>query len=116
MTSRNLVRLLIAQTVLMVLLGWAAIYLGRDEFRLAVGREDEALPSPSLLAEEQAGQLPAVRLNATAQRHAGVELQRPIATTVSARASAGDLTATVRRRARPSCRCGCARSSSRCMR
>ena len=41
MTPRGLVRLLVAQTVLMVLLGWAAVYLGRDEFRLAVGREEE---------------------------------------------------------------------------
>ena len=75
MTKRNLVRLLIAQTVLMVLLGWCAVYLGRDEFRLAVDRDDEeAMPAPSLLAEEEAGQLPEVRLNATAQRQAGVEL------------------------------------------
>lgn len=95
MTSRNLVRLLIAQTVLMVLLGWAAVYLGRDEFRLAVDRKDERLRSPSLLAAEEAGQLPSVRLNATAQRHAGVELQRPTASTMSAGATASDITVTV---------------------
>ena len=75
MTSRHLARLLIAQTVLMVLLGWGAVYLGRDEFRLAMERDDEEnMPSPSLLADEEAGQLPSVRLNATAQRQAGVEL------------------------------------------
>ncbi len=68
MTHRNLVRLLVAQTVLMVLLGWAAVYLGRDEFRLAVGREEEDLPAPSLLADEEAGRLPEVRLNSTSQR------------------------------------------------
>lgn len=83
MTQRNLVRLLVAQTVLMVVFGWAAIYLGRDEYQLAVGRDAEDLPSPSLLAEAQSGQLPEVRLNATAQRHAGLELQLPEATTMS---------------------------------
>lgn len=92
MTSRHLARLLIAQTVLMVLLGWGAVYLGRDEFRLAMERDDEEnMPSPSLLADEEAGQLPSVRLNATAQRQAGVELQLPTATTRSAGASATDL-------------------------
>ncbi|MDL2336869.1 MAG: hypothetical protein QFE16_03420 [Pseudomonadota bacterium] len=95
MTHRQLVRLLIAQTVLMVGLGWAAVYLGRDEFRLAVGREEEGLPSPSLLADDEAGPLPAVRLNAIAQRHAGVELQRPTATTMSAGTTAGEITVTV---------------------
>ena len=96
MTQRNLVRLLIAQTVLMVLLGWSAVYLGRDEFRLAVERDDEeAMPAPSLLAEEEAGQLPEVRLNATAQRQAGVELQLPTATAMSTGGSASDLTVTV---------------------
>lgn len=95
MTSRNLVRLLVAQTVLMVLLGWAAVYLGRDEFRLAVGRDDESLPAPSLLADEEAGQLPEVRLNATAQRQVGLELQLPTATAMSIGASASELAVTV---------------------
>ena len=78
MTHRNLVRLLVAQTVLMVLLGWAAVYLGRDEFRLAVGREEEDLPAPSLLADEEAGRLPEVRLNSTSQRQAGVDPCRAV--------------------------------------
>lgn len=95
MTPRGLVRLLVAQTVLMVLLGWAAVYLGRDEFRLAVGREEEDLPAPSLLAEQEAGRLPEVRLNTTAQRQAGVELQLPTATTMSAGASTSDIAVTV---------------------
>lgn len=95
MTQRNLVRLLIAQTVLLVLFGWAAIYLGRDEFQLAVGREEEDLPAPSLLAEEEVGQLPEVRLNATAQRQAGVEMQLPTTTTMSDAASAREIAVTV---------------------
>jgi len=95
MTHRNLVRLLVAQTVLMVLLGWAAVYLGRDEFRLAVGREEEDLPAPSLLADEEAGRLPEVRLNSTSQRQAGVELQLPTATSLNGGASGADLAVTV---------------------
>ena len=96
MKQGTLVRLLILQTVLMVLLAWGMVYLGRDEFRLAMERDDEEdLPTPSLLAEEEAGQLPEVRLNASAQRQAGVELQQPTAATRATGASVSDVVVTV---------------------
>ncbi|MFM9916135.1 MAG: hypothetical protein ACKVOX_10045 [Rhizobacter sp.] len=95
MTPRNLVRLLVAQTVLMVLFGWTAVYLGRDEFRLAVGRDEESLPAPSLLADAHTGELPEVRLNGTAQQRAGIELQLPTATTMPADASSRVIPVTV---------------------
>jgi hypothetical protein len=79
MTRTAFVRLFIAQTVVLVLVGWAAVYLGRDEFRLATEREDDALPSASLVTEGPPGELPALHLTTQARERAGILVQAPAA-------------------------------------
>jgi hypothetical protein len=61
----------------LVLVAWAAVYLGRDEFRLAAERDNGGLRSASLVTEGRAGELPALRLSARARERAGIELQSP---------------------------------------
>lgn len=75
MTRAALVKLLIAQTVLLVLALWAGAWLGRDEFLLATeGPEEEEIEtSASPVAEAGAG-VPAVRLTRKAQRVVGIEV------------------------------------------
>lgn len=77
MSPRAAVRLLVVQTVLMVGLAWAVVYLGRDEYRLAVGRVDDELPAVSQVHTDDDGGLPEVRLSAAAQRQVGLEVQLP---------------------------------------
>jgi hypothetical protein len=79
MTRTAFVRLFVAQTVVLVLVGWAAVYLGRDEFRLATEREDDALPSASLVTEGPVGELPALHLTTRARERAGIVVQAPAA-------------------------------------
>lgn len=78
MSRSALVKLLIAQTLLLVLALWAGAWLGRDEFLLATeGPEEEAIETaPSPQAREGTG-VPAVRLTRQAQRHVGIELAAP---------------------------------------
>jgi multidrug efflux system membrane fusion protein len=75
MTRAALVKLLIAQTVLLVLALWAGAWLGRDEFLLATeGPEEEEIEtSASPVADAGAG-VPAVRLTRKAQRVVGIEV------------------------------------------
>ena len=77
MSPRTAVRLLVVQTVLMVGLAWAVVYLGRDEYRLAVGRVDDDLPAGSQVFADDDGGLPEVRLSAAAQRQVGLEVMQP---------------------------------------
>ena len=70
MTRSTAIRLLLAQTVLMVLLAWAAVYLGRDEFHLFGGREEEEVPTASHVEAE--GAMPTVQLPAAAQKEVGI--------------------------------------------
>ena len=70
MTRSTAIRLLLAQTVLMILLAWAAVYLGRDEFRLFAGREEEEVPTASNV--ESAGAMPTVQLSNAAQKEVGI--------------------------------------------
>ncbi len=86
MTSRSATRLLILQTGLMVALAWAAVWLGRDEYRLAVGREDDEVPVRSQLAEGEDAGLPEVRLSALAQQRAGIEVAMPVEAALGAQA------------------------------
>lgn len=76
MSPRALTRLLLLQTVLIVLLVWAVVYVGRDEYRLAAGRTEDELPSASQVSQDDDG-LPEVRLGVAAQRLVGIELAEP---------------------------------------
>lgn len=70
MTRSTAIRLLLAQTALMILLAWVAVYLGRDEFRLFAGREEDEVATASH-AELVSG-LPTVRLSGAAQQEVGI--------------------------------------------
>ena len=70
MTRTTAIRLLLLQTALMILLAWAAIYLGRDEFRLFRGRDDEQVATASHV--ESAGAMPVVQLSDAAQKQVGI--------------------------------------------
>lgn len=74
MTEKTAIRLLLLQSVLVVGLAWAAIYLGRDEFRLFSGREQDEVPTRSRLDNES--RLPAVQLSAAGAKQIGIELVR----------------------------------------
>lgn len=70
MTRSTAIRLLLAQTALMILLAWTAVYLGRDEFRLFAGREEEEVPTTSHVETE--GGMPTVQLSSAAQKQVGI--------------------------------------------
>lgn len=70
MTRTTAIRLLLLQTALMILLAWAAVYLGRDEFRLFRGRDDEQVATTSHV--ESAGAMPVVQLSGAAQKQVGI--------------------------------------------
>lgn len=75
MTRAALVKLLIAQTMLLVLALWASAWLGRDEFLLATEapQEEEIETTASPVAEKVEG-VPTVRLTRKAQRVVGIEV------------------------------------------
>ena len=77
MKNSTLLRLLIVQSALLVGLGWAVVYLGRDEYRLVVGRADDDLPARSQLVEDDDTALPVVRLSGAAQQRVGIEVAAP---------------------------------------
>lgn len=68
--------LLWGQTALIVLLAWAVVYLGRDEFALYAGPEDDEVVAASRVDQE--GALPVVRVDAAGQAASGIET-RPLA-------------------------------------
>lgn len=74
MSRTALVKLLVAQTLLLVLVAWAGVFFARDEFLLATAAEnDEEIPtSASPVAGPDAG-VPTVTLSAAAQRAVGIE-------------------------------------------
>lgn len=78
MTRAALVKLLIAQSVVLVLVGWAGVYFARDEFLLATEADEgeEIRTSASPAADDEAG-VPTVKLSAAAQRNVGIELATP---------------------------------------
>ncbi|WP_428422038.1 hypothetical protein [Methylibium sp.] len=79
MTRPALVRLLIAQTVLLVLVGWAGVYFGRDEYLLATAKhlgDDEESLAKAPAAIDVNG-VPTVRLSAAARRNVGIEVAAP---------------------------------------
>ena len=71
MTRSTAIRLLLVQTALMILLAWAAVYLGRDEFRLFAGRQGDEVPTASHV--ESKGGMPTVKLSGAAQKEVGIE-------------------------------------------
>lgn len=71
MRHATAIRLLVAQAALLILLAWAAVYLGRDEFRLFAGREPDEVPAASFVDSE--GGFPAVRLSRAQQRQVGID-------------------------------------------
>ena len=83
MTTTTAVRLLLFQTALMVGLAWGVVYLGRDEYRLALGREDDELPTISQARADEEGGPPALRLSESAQRRVGIELAAPTEASLS---------------------------------
>ncbi len=70
MTRATAIRLLLLQSALMILLAWAAVYLGRDEFRLFRGRDDEQVPTASHVGSD--GGMPVVQLSSAAQQQVGI--------------------------------------------
>jgi hypothetical protein len=78
MSRTALVKLLIAQTLLLVLVAWAGVFFARDEFLLATATDDdEAIPtSASPTADPEAG-VPTVTLSAAAQHAVGIETAPP---------------------------------------
>jgi len=84
MTRPALVRLLVLQTVLLVLVGWAAVYFARDEFLLATAPADDDAPSAPLPDDGEG--TPVVRLSAAAQRNVGLALAVPARATLPAAA------------------------------
>lgn len=74
MTNSTAIRILLLQSALIVILGWAAAYLGRDEFRLFGEREQEEVPTPSNVDND--GGMPVVRLSAAAIKQVGIEFAR----------------------------------------
>ena len=81
MTRQTAIRLLIAQSLLAIALFWAVLYLGRDEFRLAVEHDAPAIPSGAEVGRDDDGP-PVVRLSAAAQRNVGIELAVPQAVAI----------------------------------
>lgn len=78
MSRTTLIKLLVAQTVLLVLAVWAGVYFARDEYLLATARhddDDEGLAKAAAVTEEQG--VPTVRLSAGAQRNVGIEVAMP---------------------------------------
>ncbi|GAP38451.1 hypothetical protein [Piscinibacter sakaiensis] len=83
-TSRRLATLVFVQTVLIVALAWAVAWLGRDEFRLAVGREADEVPVASHLDDAAEGP-PAVLLGRRAQQRLGLAVAAPLEARLSLR-------------------------------
>lgn len=83
MTRPVLPRLLIVQTVVLILVAWAGVYFARDEFlqMTAPGDDDEGAAAP---LPASAGGTPLVRLGAAAQRNVGLELALPVPATLPA--------------------------------
>ncbi|MBL0718916.1 hypothetical protein JI742_03340 [Piscinibacter sp. Jin2] len=76
MSPRLAQRLLIVQTLLLVLLLWGGVYFARDEFQLATEAEEEEIPTADHLRDVGAG-APQVVLSATAQRHVDLQVAPP---------------------------------------
>jgi len=87
MTRNTAIRLLLLQTALMILLGWATVYLGRDEFRLFSGREEEEVPTASHVEDE--GGMPVVQLSSAAIREVGIEYAKASATELAPQSTVG---------------------------
>lgn len=80
MSRAALLKLLIAQTVLLIVVAWAGVYFARDEYQLATAGsaptdDDEGLTARSAAGTDAAG-VPTVRLAAAAQRNVGLEVAR----------------------------------------
>ncbi|HEU4460914.1 MAG TPA: hypothetical protein VFR90_17470 [Methylibium sp.] len=77
MSRAALVRLLVAQTVLLVVVAWAGIWFARDEYRRATAPldDDEGLARAAAAVEEDG--VPTVRLSVAAQRNVGIEVAMP---------------------------------------
>lgn len=87
MTRNTAIRLLLLQTALMILLAWATVYLGRDEFRLFSGREEEEVPTASHVESE--GGMPVVQLSSAAIREVGIEYARAVETELAPQSAVG---------------------------
>lgn len=75
MSRSTTLRLLLLQSVLLIVLFWALTYVGRDEFNLLTGRDEEEIPTASRV---QSGEgLPEIKLARTAQAAAGIEVEAP---------------------------------------
>lgn len=77
MSPKLLKRLLIAQTVLLVVVAWTGVWFARDEYREATHKadDDEGLAKPAAVSEEDG--VPTVRLSVAAQRNVGLEVAMP---------------------------------------
>lgn len=78
MSRSALVKLLVAQTVLLVLAVWVGVYFARDEYLLAVSRnttDDDDIVRANAVSDQQG--VPTVRLSAAAQRNVGLEVAMP---------------------------------------
>lgn len=76
MSPRLAQRLLIAQTLLLVLVLWGGVYFARDEFQLATEAEEEAIPTTDHLRDAEAA-VPQVVLSETALRQVDLQLAAP---------------------------------------
>ncbi|MBB1162084.1 hypothetical protein [Aquariibacter albus] len=76
MSPRLAQRLLIAQTLLLVLVLWGGVYFARDEYQLATEAEEEAIPTADHLRDADAA-VPQVVLSETAQRQVDLQVARP---------------------------------------
>ena len=78
MSRAALIKLLIAQTVLLVLAAWIAAYFARDEFLLATAAlGEEEIPGSAPPTTDEGEGVPTVRLSAAAQRQVGIEVAAP---------------------------------------
>lgn len=78
MSRAALIKLLIAQTVLLVLAAWVAAYFARDEFLLATAAlGEEEIPGSAPPTTDEGEGVPTVRLSAAAQRQVGIEVAAP---------------------------------------
>lgn len=75
MSRSTAVRLLLLQSVLLIVLFWALTYVGRDEFNLLTGREEEEIPTASRVQSDEG--LPEIKLAKAAQTAAGIEVEAP---------------------------------------
>lgn len=87
MTRNTAIRLLLLQTALMILLAWATVYLGRDEFHLFSGREEEEVPTASHVENE--GGMPVVQLSSAAVREVGIQYATVVQTELAPQSAVG---------------------------